>query len=171
MAEPSLKAVELSLAESGGELTPALEAAQYARFIKPEEPESEAEAQAVGAFIDAFASGTEIWEQGTPSSRTGVLAQLSARIEELERCGLFVHAAAVQLDFALEPGQMLRLPVAIVTITRSNLPRGVVMVPSEIEADAGDGPPRSALDAQRGHVGSPRPSALGDYQSRPPGQS
>ena len=141
MAEPSLKAVELSLMESGSELTPALEAAQYARFIKPEEPESEIQARALRAFVEAFASGTEVWEQGTVSSRTGVLAQLSARLDELERCGLFVHAAAVPLDFAPEPGRRLRLPVAIVTVTRSSVPRGVVMVPSEIEAESGGGSP------------------------------
>lgn len=141
MAEPSLKTVELSLAESGSELTQALEAAQYARFIKPEDPESEAEANAVGAFVDTFTTCTELWEQGTAAGRTGVLTQLSDRIEELERCGLFVHAAAVQLDFAPEPGEVLRMPVAIVTITRSNVPSGVVMVPSEIEAETGERPP------------------------------
>ena len=141
MVEPSLKPVELSLAETGSELTEALEAAQYARFIRPEEAESEAEATAVNAFVNAFSTGTELWEQGTLSGRTGVLTQLSARLEDLERFGLFVHSGAVQLDFTPEPGKVLRLPVAIVTITRSSLPRGVVMVPTEIEADAEDSPP------------------------------
>jgi hypothetical protein len=140
VAEPPLKAVELSLAESGSELTQALEAAQYARFIKPEDPASDAEAQAVVAFVDAFSTSTDLWEEGTLAGRTGVLAQLSARLEELERYGLFVHAGAAELDFASEPGRVMRLPVAIVTITRSNIPRGVVMVPAEVEADEGGRP-------------------------------
>lgn len=134
MSEPELKAVELSLADTGMELKDALEAAQYARFIKPDEPESEVEAETMTAFVEAFAAGTEIWEAGSPTDRTAALTALSTRLEALEQLGLFVHAGAVQLDYAAEPGNLVKLPVAIVTISRNNMPSGVVLVPTEIEA-------------------------------------
>jgi hypothetical protein len=135
LSEPELKAVELSLADTGMELKDALEAAQYARFIKPDEPESEVEAETMTAFVEAFSAGTEIWEEGSATDRTSALTALSARLEALEQLGLFVHAGAVQLDYVAEPGNVVKLPVAIVTISRNNMPSGVVLVPTEIEAD------------------------------------
>lgn len=134
MSEPELKAVELDLAETGMELKDALEAAQYARFIKPDEPENELEARTMTAFVEAFSAGTEVWETGSPTDRTSALTALSARLEALEQLGLFVHAGAVQLRYTPEGGEPVDMPVAIVTITRSNLPSGVVLVPAEIEA-------------------------------------
>jgi len=139
LSEPELKTVELSLTETGMELQEALEAAQYARFIKPDEPESEVEAKAMSAFVEAFSAGTEIWEQGSPTDRTSALTELSTRLDALEQLGLFVHAGSVQLDYATEPGNVIKLPVAIVTISRNSMPSGVVLVPNEIEA-AGESP-------------------------------
>jgi len=134
VSEPELKTVELKLAETGSELGPALEAAQFARFLRPEDPESEAEAAAMTAFVEAFSACTELWEEGGEAEKRAGLAQLGGALERLERLGLFVHAGAVQLDYDAGGGNRIELPVAIVTITRNAMPTGLVMVPAEIEA-------------------------------------
>lgn len=141
MDEPSLMQVELSLAETGNELAGALEAAQYARFIKPEEPDTEAEVEAMTAFVDAFSTCTEVWEAGSATDRTSALTALGTSLEALEKLGLYVHGGAAELDYTPDEGEAIKIPVAIVTITRSNAARGVVLVPTEVEAAAEAGGP------------------------------
>lgn len=136
MDDPSLMPVELALAQTGNELAPALEAAQYARFIKPEEPDTEAEAEAMTGFVEAFSACTEVWEAGSATDRTAALTALGTSLEALERLGLYVHGGAAELDYTPEPGRTVKMPVAIVTVTRNDMQSGVVMVPTEVEAAA-----------------------------------
>jgi hypothetical protein len=130
MSGSRLKSVELSLAETGSELVPVLRAAQFARFVRPAEPETEGEAQAMEAFIASFASSTEAWEEADAAGRAGLLAALSQRLAALETAGLFVHAGATALAL---PGGGQEVPVAIVTIGRSAVPSLSVMVPVEVD--------------------------------------
>jgi hypothetical protein len=132
LSEEPLDAVELQLAASARELTPALEAAQYARLIHPDDPESEQEAEAMAGFLEAFGACTEAWESPV-DARPLALGRLSARIETLEALGLYVHAGSIQAKLDRQEAGGLPLPVAIVTITRSSLPTIKVLLPADLQ--------------------------------------
>ena len=136
----SSQIVELHLAETGTELRPAVEAAQYARLISHDPPANAAEEQAVARFADAFAACAESWEELEPIRRAGALAGLSAALEALERCGLFVHWAALERRIAGSSG-VVRMPLALLTIGRTNLPIAHVQLPGELEVDPHPGSP------------------------------
>lgn len=132
LSEQPFDTVELQLASAASDLAPALDAAQYGRLVQPEDPESEQEADAMTAFIEAFATCTETWETGTGDQRTRALRQLDARIEALESIGLHVHAGMTRVELT-QPGQAaLPMPVAILTITSSSLPTTTVLVPTDL---------------------------------------
>lgn len=131
--------IELRLAETGTELWPALEAAQYARLINPEAPASAAAAQAIAHFIEVFGLCAETWEELHVARRSGALAGLSARLEELQRCGLFVHWAAIDAGVA-ETGRRVTMPLAVLTVSRTNLPVVHLELPAELEVAREGGP-------------------------------
>ena len=120
--------IELRLAETGTELWPAVEAAQYARLINHEPPASADDERAIVRFLEAFAECAEAWEDLEPLRRTGLLTGLSARLDALQRCGLFVHWAAI--DGARAPVSM---PLAVLTISRVDLPTARMQLPSRLE--------------------------------------
>jgi hypothetical protein len=130
LSEEPLDAVELELTASARELSPALEAAQYARLIQPDDPESEQEAEAIAGFLEAFGACTEAWESCV-DARPLALGRLSARIETLETLGLYVHAGSIHARLDEQPGPPL--PLAIVTITRSSLPTIRLLLPANLE--------------------------------------
>jgi hypothetical protein len=128
LSEEPLDAVELELTASARELRPALEAAQYARLVQPDDPESEEEAEAIAGFLEAFGACTEAWESRA-DARLLALGRLSARIETLETLGFYVHAGSIQARLDEQRG----LPLAIVTITRSSLPTIRLLLPANLE--------------------------------------
>jgi hypothetical protein len=132
LSEEPLDAVELQLASSARELTPALEAAQYARLVHPDDPESEQEAEAMTGFLEAFGACTEAWESPV-DARPLALGRLSASVETLEALGLYVHAGSIQAKLEQQETSGLRLRVAIVTITRSNLPTIKMLLPADLK--------------------------------------
>jgi len=134
--ENDYETVELRLAETGTELWAVLEAAQYARIIQHEEPETTAEAQAISRFVEAFASLAESWQELPAAERGGALTGLSAQIEALQRLGLHVHCATSERDFAPRAQQPVRLPLAILTVSRSSLPTTRIALPTELEVAA-----------------------------------
>ena len=141
--EPSISSrqiVELHLAETGTELRPAVEAAQYARLISHDPPASAAEAQAVARFEGAFASCAECWEELEPIRRSAALAGLSAALEALERCGLFVHWAALERRIA-GSSSAVNMPLALLTIGRTSLPIAHKELAGELEVDPHRGSP------------------------------
>ena len=139
MSKPRDPTIELQLAETGTELWPAVEAAQHARLINHEPPASTAEDAAVSRFVAAFAACAETWEDLEPERRAGALAGLSAQLEALQRCGLYVHWAAIDAGIA-ESGRRVTMPLAIVTISRINLPEARVRLPDELEVTPESGP-------------------------------
>jgi hypothetical protein len=132
MSRSRLKSVQLSLAETGSELVPVLRAAQFARFVRPAEPETEGETEAMEGFVETFAACTEAWEGAAPAERAGLLAALSRRLAALETAGLYVHAGATALTL---PGGGQEVPVAILTIGRTAAPTLSVMVPVEVDLE------------------------------------
>ena len=131
--------VELHLAETGTELWAAVEAAQHARLINHEPPESAGEEQTLTRFIEAFGACAETWEDLEAMHRAGALAALNAQLDALQRCGLFVHWAAIDAGIA-QAGRHVTMPLAVVTIGRSNLPKVQVRLPDELEVAAEGGP-------------------------------
>jgi hypothetical protein len=126
--------VELRLAETGTELWPAVEAAQYARLISHDPPAGADQAQAIARFVEAFAACAETWEELEPLRRAGTLAGLSARLDALQRCGLFVHWAAIERGIA-GSASSVRMPLAVLTISPTDLPTARVQLPAELEAE------------------------------------
>jgi hypothetical protein len=139
VSKPRDQTIELKLAETGTELWPAVEAAQYARLINHEPPASAAEQAAVTRFVEAFAGCAETWEDLQAERRAGALAGLSAQLEALQRCGLFVHWAAIDAGIA-EAGRRVTMPLAVLTISRSDLPEARVRLPDELEVTPDGGP-------------------------------
>jgi hypothetical protein len=130
--DPDSKTVELRLAETGSELVPAIEAAQYARLIEPGEPDDAAQEKALAGFVEAFSDCAEAWESLSAPERAMRLARLSAQLEALERCGLFVHWATVTRRFTASGQRTVDLPLAVVTISRTGGPTLRILLPDEM---------------------------------------
>jgi hypothetical protein len=140
VSKPRDQIIELQLAETGMELRPAVEAAQYARVIDHAAPGAGgAEEQALTHFLEAFAACAETWEQLQAVGRSSALAGLSARLEALQRCGLCVHWAAINARLAAAGGRVT-LPLAVLTVSRNNLPEAQVRLPDSLEVAPEGGP-------------------------------
>ena len=139
MSKPSDQIIELQLAETGMELRPAVEAAQYARVIDHAAPASVAEEEALTRFIEAFGACAETWQELQVVRRSSALAGLSAQLEALQRRGLYVHWAATEARLAGAGGRVT-LPLTVLTISRSNLPEVQVRLPDELEVAREGGP-------------------------------
>ena len=126
--------IELRLAETGTELWPAVEAAQYARLISFDPPARADRGQAIARFVAAFAACAETWEALEPMARSGALAGLSARLEALQRCDLFVHWAAIERGIAGSGGSV-PMPIAVLTISETDVPTARLQLPGELEVD------------------------------------
>jgi hypothetical protein len=139
VSRPRDQIIELQLAETGMELRPAVEAAQYARAIDHAAPASVEEEEALARFLEAFCACAETWEELQAVSRSSALAGLSARLEALQRCGLYVHWAATKGRLAAAGGRAT-LPLAVLTISRSSLPEARVRLPDELAIAPEGGP-------------------------------
>ena len=138
MSEPRHQTIELRLAETGSELGPAIEAAQYARVIS-HDPAPAAAEEAIARFVRAFVDCAETWEELDAVGRIGALAGLSAQLEALQRHGLFVHWAAIAAGIA-EAGRRLHMPLAVLTISRSDIPTARVRLSGDLAVTLESGP-------------------------------
>jgi hypothetical protein len=139
VSEPRHQTIELRLAETGSELAPAIEAAQYARVISHDPASGATEQQAIARFVAAFVDCAETWEDLEAVRRMGAIAGLSAQLEALQRRGLFVHWAAIEAGIA-QAGRRVRMPLAVLTVSRSDLPTAHVQLPGELEVTPESGP-------------------------------
>ena len=131
--------VELRLAVSGRDLVPAIEAAQFARVIDQGACEGPGETAAIDALIALFASAAERWGELGQAQRAALTARLGGQIDALERQGWFVHWATSTLGIAGEPRETVRLPLAVLSISRSGLPTLPARIPAELAIDPGSG--------------------------------
>jgi hypothetical protein len=139
VSEPRDQTIELRLAETGSELGSAIEAAQYARVISHDPAPGAAEHEVIAGFIRAFEECAETWEELDAVGRIGAVAGLSAKLEALQRHGLFVHSAAIAAGIT-EAGRRLRMPLAVLTISRSDLPTARVRLPGDLAVTPESGP-------------------------------
>jgi hypothetical protein len=139
VSEPRHQTIELRLAETGSELGPAIEAAQYARVISYDPASAAPEEEAIARFVRAFVDCAETWEELGAVGRIGALAGLSAQLEALQRHGLFVHWAAIAAGIA-EAGRRLHMPLAVLTISRSDIPTARVRLSGDLAVTPESGP-------------------------------
>jgi hypothetical protein len=139
VSEPRHQTIKLCLAETGSDLCPAIEAAQYARVISHEPLPGAAEEQAIARFVRAFVDCAETWEDLEAVRRMGAIAGLSAQLEALQRRGLFVHWAAIEAGIA-EADRPMRMPLAVLTVSRSDLPTVRFQLPGKLEVTPESGP-------------------------------
>jgi hypothetical protein len=132
VSAPRHQIIELRLAETGSEPRSAIEAAQYARLISHDPSSDVADEQAIARFVAAFVECADTWEELEAVRRMGAVAGLSARLEALQRRGLFVHWAVIDASVA-EAGRRGRMPLAVLTISRTDLPTTQVQLPDDLE--------------------------------------
>ena len=138
VGDPQRRRVELRLAEAGGDLLPAIEAAQFARLIDQPDRADGSEAAAVAALVETFERAAEEWDDLPPAARDALLARLGGQLDELERVGLFVHWGRVALRVGAAGGGR-PLPLAIVAIGRSGEPTVEVTIPGAVAIEASPG--------------------------------
>jgi hypothetical protein len=137
--EPRYETVELRLAESGQELSAAIEAAQFARVVDPGSPEDPVEAATIQEFVELFATAAEGWDELGAVARAGLLSQLGDRMDALEQRGWFVHWATAAVGVADRQQGALQMPLAILSISRSSQPTIQARIPGALAIDPGSG--------------------------------
>lgn len=135
MDESRFETVELRLAEAGSDLMAAIEAAQYARVVDHEDAGTPDESVAIDRFLETFADAAEKWEDLGAGERRALLAGLGDLLEELETLGWYVHWGILRRQFLLADRTAARLPVAVLTISRSGLPTCRIMLPAQIAVE------------------------------------
>lgn len=134
----SYETVELQIAARGADLWLALEAAQYARMLIREEPESGDQADAVEAFAEAFAGYTENWEDNTAQNSSAVLEALGAHLDTLRGQGLQVHWAIVQHSYESADADVTTIPLAIISVTPDLSPTIQLAMPDNLDISGED---------------------------------
>ncbi len=129
--------VELCAAVEARDLWAAVEAAQYARIVIHEDAGSPEEAQAVRAFIDAFSRCTETWEETRLESRNLMLEALGTVLRPLRDLGLAVHWGTVDRSLHLPDGRVQPIPLAVVSVSRSDAAVAELSLPAELEVSSG----------------------------------
>ena len=138
VGDPQHRRVELRLAEAGGDLLPAIEAAQFARLVDQPERVDDSETAAVAALVETFATAAEAWDDLAAPARNALLTRLGGQLDELERLGLFVHWGRVSLRLG-EADVARPLPLAIVSIGRAGAPTIEVTIPAAVALEDGPG--------------------------------
>ena len=124
--------VELRLARVGGDLWPALEAAQYTRVINHDKPANEQERLTLEAFLSSFSSYTESWEKTAPEDQAAALKTLDHWLDQLKQAGLFVHWGAIACAMMGSGGEPSVLPMAILNIGRDGSEQAVLRIPRNV---------------------------------------
>ena len=136
------RTIELQLAETGSDLRAAIEAAQYARLVSQDEVSTRDELIAAARFVEAFATYAEAWEGHSETARRRALADLGLHLEALQRLGLFVHRGVVRRAVTTPEHEKVALPLAILTIGRSDPPTRLVLLPAALGIAAETAAPR-----------------------------
>jgi hypothetical protein len=132
--------VALALAETGNDLGPAVDAAQYGRIVQCPESVIAKEAHAIARFLDDFTDCTRGLNETEGRARQARLASLGLHLVTLEACELFVHWAVVERELTMLERPNLRLPVAVISIDRSAAPSVQLRLPQTLACAADDLP-------------------------------
>lgn len=130
MAQSRLETLDLHRADSGHDLWPAVEAAQYARLIEHDDPLTDVEAARMRDLIDFFSTCAEQWEGKPTADQAVALEQLELRVTALKALDLSVYWAVMQGRFATAEGDPVDLPVAVLSIAHGGAPSIAVCLPT-----------------------------------------
>jgi hypothetical protein len=135
MAESRSEPIELRRADSGYDLWPAVEAAQYARLVEHVEPHNGNEAGRIEEFVDCFSDCSERWEERSSPDQAIALEQLSHRVVALEELGLSVYWAVMERSFDTADGGRVDMPIAVLAISRDDRPSIVAELPTAVTVE------------------------------------
>jgi hypothetical protein len=127
--------VELVRADRGMDLWAAVEAAQFARILRAEQPQREGEMEAMRGFLEALAGCIDGWETTPLESKSRVLQDLGDHLECLEGEGLAVHWCTLEREVQASEERRVRLPVAVVLVGRSRERTATTLIPTTLEAE------------------------------------
>ena len=130
MTEPRPETLTLQRARSGQDLWTAIEAAQYARLIRHEDPQSDAEAAGMQAFVGLFSDCAERWEAQSPDDQSLALKQVDAHVAALGELELFVFWGVLEGKLGAADVQ-----IAVIIIGRNGDNRIEVAMPATIEIE------------------------------------
>lgn len=125
--------VELRLVEGGTDLWAVVEAAQYARTVTFDDPETEDETAAMTQFVRAFTASAEGWEEVPATAKAATLDGFGRLLGELREAGLFVHCGTVEREFAVEGYTPCALPVGIINLGRRGSRALTIMLPAAMD--------------------------------------
>lgn len=134
MSEASYEHVELARVGTGLDLWPAIEAAQYAHVVDHDEPQTDDERDSISAFADSFIGWAEEWEQQPREAQSSILDDLGRHLAALAGQGLYLYGATVEREVATGSGERVRLPIALLRISREEEAIQHMALPTDIEA-------------------------------------
>lgn len=134
MSEATHQQITLRRVESGLDLWPAIEAAQYGHVLDHDEPRGAAERDAISAFARSFARWVEEWEQRPQEVQSGILEELGRQLVRLADDGLSLFGATIEREVETEAGARARMPIALLRISRSKAAEEKLSLPAEIRA-------------------------------------
>lgn len=129
MAQSRSETLELYRADCGQDLWAAVEAAQYARLVEHDAPRTDVEAAQMQDLIGFFSDCSEQWERKSISDQAVALERLGNRVTALEGLELFVYWAVIEGRFNTPEGELVDLPLAVLTIARDRQPSITVNLP------------------------------------------
>lgn len=135
MTSPDSGTIELRRARRGQDLWTAIEAAQYARIVEHDTPQSEAEAERLRDLVGFFSDCAEAWEEKSAADQTVALERLGSHLASLEEDGLFAYWGVVERRFETSEGEPVALPVAILAVLRDGRPAVTVDLPPAIRTE------------------------------------
>lgn len=135
MLQQHRKTLDLHRAVNGHDLWTAIEAAQYARLIDHDRPETRIEASWIEDTISLFSDSAEEWEDKSASDQAFVLERLGGLLDTLRELGLSAYWAVTRGRIAAEDGAAVQLPVAILTIARDDGPTVTIDLPEGLGLD------------------------------------
>ena len=129
----SYQPVELRLAGTGTDLWAAVEAAQYARAVTHDDPETDAETAAMTRFMHVFSDYAETWDTVPTNAKAVALDSLARHLGDLRRVGLFVHCGTIERDFAVPGRTRQALPMAILNLGHAFVPAMTILLPQSLD--------------------------------------
>ena len=127
-----LEPLTLNLARTGVDLLPAIEAAAFGRIVQIDD---DARGGPADAVIERFVALIEVCAEGQEAGPVPARPRLSGLLQELAEHGRFVHCATTVLVLGSDHG--VQLPVAVLTVGRSEAPSRTVLVPRRAEPATG----------------------------------
>lgn len=124
--------IDLTRARTGTDLWSTIEAALYAHIITRDSSILAPEQAAIDDFIEAWESLIDGWDRAPGENKAPVLDGISTRIKTLGTLGWFVHWGCIRRSVESTDGELLPLPIAIISVDRQDDDTIQVLVPDGI---------------------------------------